>query len=291
MNIMWQDSTLFSPEEVSSLCTDLQLKHSLPLIGWLLDILRALRVCIYAGAVHGDLKPENIMIKCNGEAALIDFGASQLLEPGSCSTEQGGGTSGYMAPEAFHGDTWRGNISSATDVFSFGILSGELIGSHVSKIFSALGPELFPELQRTLSSDPNLRPTVDELEAVFEGVQAKMLCYVPGGPGSLHDLVNMQLSEPAVDSCLMLEKLHTYVEVVRLSLVAALKMPDLPSGSDMQQAWLACKAVDVDSSQLFQLMCSVRFPIWDRENWPGEALPGVWDFLAEMDAGIEIVGL
>ena len=46
-----------------------------------MDMLRALHYCHNVIKVfHRDIKPDNIMINHNGEAVLIDFGVSILME-------------------------------------------------------------------------------------------------------------------------------------------------------------------------------------------------------------------
>ena len=48
---------------------------------YLIDIMKALYYCHKViKVIHRDIKPDNIMINCNYEAVLIDFGVSALSE-------------------------------------------------------------------------------------------------------------------------------------------------------------------------------------------------------------------
>nr|UNA06289.1 tube [Sogatella furcifera] len=77
--------------------------------------------------VHRDVKSANILLDGEMRPKLGDFGLVRLGASGerfntSVNTSTAVGTSAYMAPEAFHGD-----ISVKLDVFSFGVVSTNLI--------------------------------------------------------------------------------------------------------------------------------------------------------------------
>lgn len=84
----------------------------------LTDVASALVYLHEAGAVHQDVKPQNVYVD-GGRAALGDLGSTYF-------TSQGGKVSGspyYMAPEIYHGES----SSSASDVYSLGIMMYELL--------------------------------------------------------------------------------------------------------------------------------------------------------------------
>lgn len=81
----------------------------------ILGICSAL-VYLHPGLVHGDLKPNNVMVSPAGNAKLIDFGLSRLAKP---RAKSGGGTTMWMAPERLL-KLNSASASPATDIFSFG---------------------------------------------------------------------------------------------------------------------------------------------------------------------------
>ncbi len=77
--------------------------------------------------VHRDLKPSNIMIDENGQPRVLDFGIAKILTPDTdnnlTQTELIMLSPAYAAPEQILG----GSISTATDVFSLGVILYEML--------------------------------------------------------------------------------------------------------------------------------------------------------------------
>jgi serine/threonine protein kinase/tetratricopeptide (TPR) repeat protein len=79
------------------------------------------------GIVHGDLKPANILIRNDGEPALIDFNLSQITDAAPKSWR--GGTFPYMAAEQLKAIIARikDPARSNGDVFAFGVILFEIV--------------------------------------------------------------------------------------------------------------------------------------------------------------------
>lgn len=121
-----------------------------------------------AGVVHGDVKPENIMVGPGGEVKLLDFGVARRMAPGPEFTTETfvslGGTAGYAAPEVLTEQESDGR----SDLFSLGVILYEgFSGTHPFLTQSAV-----LTLDRTLHRDPPpLAPGADVPEALPAIVQ------------------------------------------------------------------------------------------------------------------------
>jgi eukaryotic-like serine/threonine-protein kinase len=102
------------------------------------QIAEALHAAHSHGVIHGDIKPENIVLQSEGGPKLFDFGiARRLVEETATSTRSSNdvgetsgafiaGTIAYMAPEVIRGEP----SDARADLYSFGVVLFELIIGH-----------------------------------------------------------------------------------------------------------------------------------------------------------------
>ncbi|WP_444919948.1 protein kinase domain-containing protein [Microbulbifer sp. CnH-101-G] len=92
----------------------------------LAQLVSALRSLQRLEIVHGDLKPENIMMRSHGRLVIIDLGGVDgpgLREQLHFSETGAPGSKNYAAPEFFFGDS----ASHRSDIFSLGVIAYELL--------------------------------------------------------------------------------------------------------------------------------------------------------------------
>lgn len=113
LGFLLQD-TLFSTEETRKITT---------------QVCRALWVLHSIGAVHRDVKPENIILR-GSEAVLIDFDAARIHKPEHENDTQILGTTGFAAPEQYG----LSQSDIRTDIYAMGILINVMLtGEHPSR--------------------------------------------------------------------------------------------------------------------------------------------------------------
>lgn len=133
----------------------------------LLDALDGLAALHEAGMRHGDFTPDNILVRPNGRAVLIDLGCAR---PFGQRSETLSGTPGFLAPELLR----DGAGDARADLYAL----GATLGFCHQRIGLALTPALARLSERLLASDPEARPS--SVEEVLETLGAR-----PRGRASL----------------------------------------------------------------------------------------------------------
>jgi TolB-like protein/Tfp pilus assembly protein PilF/predicted Ser/Thr protein kinase len=89
-----------------------------------LQIGEGLRAAHESGAVHRDVKPDNIMLTRKGQAKITDFGLAKLRGVTGLTTKGTTlGTLQYMSPEQVQGK----GVDHRSDIFSFGVVLYEMV--------------------------------------------------------------------------------------------------------------------------------------------------------------------
>ena len=128
------------------------------------EIAAALGYAHGKGVVHGDVKPDNILISEQGRSMLTDFGIA--TEPGGvvdCGTVRG--TPGYMSPEQAAGR----DIGGRSDFFSLGVVFHLMLTGRLP---------FDPESQGGIRGRDR-RPTLPSQLAAFEEVVQRFLARSP----------------------------------------------------------------------------------------------------------------
>ena len=144
-----------------------RLEGSSEMLRLLRRICRPLAYIHGEGLVHGDLKPENVLVDADGRPVLVDFGVTSQFagSGGRESLDVDGVRAGslfYLAPEQLA----AGSIDARADLFAFGCILYELLTGQPP--FPAQTPE---ELQSAHRRDPHppssvcpgVPPELDEL--------------------------------------------------------------------------------------------------------------------------------
>ena len=189
--------------EGSSLATVLRTRGALPrpaVLSIAKQLCRALRAAHEQGVVHGDLKPQNLLVGPDGVLKVTDFGVARLVRRPAPSAESGTaprlvgavvGTPEYMAPEQLLGQ----EPDTRTDMYAAGIVLHECITGATP--FQADTPLGF--FARKLDAAPGARPVAatgaprdsrpgDARPSTLDAVIACMTAHDPDGRPSFEEL-------------------------------------------------------------------------------------------------------
>jgi serine/threonine protein kinase len=137
-------------------------------LGFASQIARALSALHGAGILHRDLKPGNVMLRMDGQAALIDFGLAkhEALDYDITDTGMIFGTPHYMSPEQGHGQ----DLDPRSDLYSLGVMLFEMLTGH--KPYTADNPMAIIYMHRNAPT-PKLPESLADLQPLLDRLLGK----------------------------------------------------------------------------------------------------------------------
>lgn len=137
-------------------------------IKWFEQLLGALQSCHESGVIHGDLKPDNLLIDDDGNLSIIDFGIGRTLDNSSSQF----GSTGFVAPELATSQ----QATTASDRYALGkTLALILEASEPSSWKSAsVTKRALQKLAVKLQADtPNQRPSLAQCQDLLKSTASK----------------------------------------------------------------------------------------------------------------------
>ena len=125
----WDDKYFIAMEFVEGVSLREYLKEKGQLsvneaIELMLQTAAAVEAAHQQGVVHGDLKPENVLVRDDGTIRVVDFGLARAVAPGAVTRSAAAlATAQYIAPEVVQGKS----PSPASDVYALGVVFYELL--------------------------------------------------------------------------------------------------------------------------------------------------------------------
>lgn len=148
----------------------------LPVVLWLVrQAAEAASALHQNGFIHGDIKPENVLLSPRGHATLIDLGFARPI--GEVGDGVFRGSPAFAAPESLDGNS---PASPAADCFSLARLLWQLLALTDRSATTALGMDAVADLIAELvDADPKRRPSAETMASRLIRLEIETLgCHI-----------------------------------------------------------------------------------------------------------------
>lgn len=137
---------------------------------YLRDIISGLMYLHSHNVIHGDIKPDNLLVTSSGNVKIGDFSVSQVFEDDDDMLWRSPGTPVFTAPECCQGSAYHGR---ASDTWAVGVTLYCMISGH----YPFLGDTL-QETYDKIAADPVQIP--DDMNPQLADLLLRLLCKDPG---------------------------------------------------------------------------------------------------------------
>src|SRR5690606_32925826 len=132
------------------------------------EIAGAINYAQQKGFIHRDIKPDNILLRDDGSAALTDFGIARANDSATRMTRTGAvvGTPHYMSPEQARGK----QLDGRADLYSLGVVLYEML---VGRVPYHAEDSLAVGIMHITQPVPKLPQALAVLQPLVDGLLAK----------------------------------------------------------------------------------------------------------------------
>ncbi|EDM29667.1 putative serine/threonine-protein kinase [Lentisphaera araneosa HTCC2155] len=247
------------------LCSDKKLSHMLAdsanslfdLMGIFLKVCEAVSYAHSMGAIHRDIKDDNILLGDFGEVLLCDWGSAQILKDSILEQEVGQlmnpislGTNGFMSPEQTQG----GEASECQDIYSLGALLYKILTKEEPSATARPPREVDPTIPLSLEAiclkakATNSKDRYLNCEELITDIKAYLSGFAPQAEGaSLNKHVWLFLVR---HKSLTLFTLFSFILITCLSLyyIVSLKEKEAQTSIERDRAENALELYDIEKS-------------------------------------------
>lgn len=138
----------------------------------IIDVCEAVEYAHQNLVIHGDIKPDNILVNLEGHVKLLDFGIARSMTGSNDSKSLSRFTPGFAAPEQKRGQA----ITTGSDVYSLAATTLSLIGFDVgSKDIEPFKQTQTSELMRSSHNNPLFSSLSSTMQGELKAILLKAL--------------------------------------------------------------------------------------------------------------------